>query len=148
MHSRQAKGVTLIELVIAVVIVSVAVGGVLLAFVQTAKHSADPQIDAQALAIAEAYLDEILAKPAGGAAGCSAGVPRSDCARVEDYDGIAGQTPTDQFGNPISELSDFAVSVSVGGSELGIGDVTVTVTATHLRTGNRVILRGHKAPGL
>ncbi|HEX5756580.1 MAG TPA: prepilin-type N-terminal cleavage/methylation domain-containing protein, partial [Arenimonas sp.] len=122
------RGVTLVELVIAMVIVSVAVGGITLAFMQTVRSSADPMIDAQALAIAEAYMDEILAKPqfdSTGSPGCTAGVPRTNCAEVGDYHGIANQKPTNQFGEEINELDAYAVTVAVGGAELGIGDSTV-----------------------
>lgn len=146
MNRGHHHGLTLIELIIALVIVSVAVVGVLLPFTQTVKHSADPMLDAQALAIAEAYMDEILAKPVTGAAGCTAGIPRSNCRRVQDYTGISAQAPTDQFGNAIPALADYRVSVAVGGSELGVGDVSVTVSVRHVRDDSAITLRGHKAP--
>ena len=53
------RGVTLIELVIFIVVVSVAVVGLLQIFARTTASSADPQLRKQALAIAEAMLDEI-----------------------------------------------------------------------------------------
>ena len=53
------RGVTLIELVIFIVVVSIAVAGLLQIFTRTTASSADPQLRKQALAIAEAMLDEI-----------------------------------------------------------------------------------------
>lgn len=60
--SRQG-GVTLIELVVFIVIVGIAVSGVLLVFTRTVWGSADPQIHKQALAIAEALLEEVELQP-------------------------------------------------------------------------------------
>ena len=53
------RGVTLIEVVIFIVVVSIAVVGLLQIFTRTTASSADPQLRKQALAIAEAMLDEI-----------------------------------------------------------------------------------------
>ena len=53
------RGVTLIELVIFIVVVSIAVVGLLQIFTRATASSADPQLRKQALAIAEAMLDEI-----------------------------------------------------------------------------------------
>ncbi|MHB1676600.1 MAG: type IV pilus modification PilV family protein [Sulfuriferula sp.] len=61
-NSRQS-GISLIELIIFIVIVSVAVAGVLLVMNITAQHSADPLIRKQAQAIAESLLAEIELQP-------------------------------------------------------------------------------------
>lgn len=142
--SRHAnRGVTLVELVMAVVVISIAVTGVLLAYVQTVRNSADPMIDAQALAVAEAYMDEILAKPVAGSVDCVAGTPRTDCARVADYFGI-NEAPRDQFGNAIAELGAYTVTVAAGGGgDLGIGATPVQVTVAH-PSGRSIVLRSHK----
>lgn len=60
---RHARGLTLIELIMFIVIVSVGVAGILGVMNLTNKSSADPVIHKQALAIAEAYLEEVLAMP-------------------------------------------------------------------------------------
>lgn len=140
---RSARGVTLVELVISMVVISVAVTGVLLAFSQSVASSADPMIDAQALAISEAYMDEILAKPVAGDTGCTAGIPRDACAVVGDYHGI-NQAPTDQFGNAIAGLANYNVAVTIAPGELGIGDSTVVVATTHTASGRVITLRSHK----
>src|SRR4051812_30392980 len=56
---QQEQGLTLVELVMFIVIVSVAVVGVLQVLNLTTKHSADPQLRKQALSIAEALLEEV-----------------------------------------------------------------------------------------
>jgi len=59
MPPRRARGLTLIELVMFIVIVTVAVAGVLSVMNVTTRHSVDPQRRKQALAIAEGLLEEI-----------------------------------------------------------------------------------------
>jgi MSHA pilin protein MshD len=53
------RGLTLVEMVMFIVIVSVALVGVLSVLNVTSKNSADPQIRKQALSIAEALLEEV-----------------------------------------------------------------------------------------
>lgn len=56
------RGLTLVELVMFIVIVSVALAGVLTVLNITVKSSADPMIRKQMLAIAEALLEEVQSK--------------------------------------------------------------------------------------
>lgn len=58
-HRQFQHGFTLVELVIFIVIVSVAVIGILQVMNVTTSHSADPQIRKQALSIAEALMEEV-----------------------------------------------------------------------------------------
>jgi MSHA pilin protein MshD len=60
---RRDRGLSLIELVIFIVVVSVAATGVLMVMNLNARHSADPLRQKQALAIAEALLEEIELMP-------------------------------------------------------------------------------------
>lgn len=60
-YARQC-GITLIELIVFIVIVSVALSGVLSVLNITVKSSADPLQPKQALAIAEGMLEEVLLK--------------------------------------------------------------------------------------
>jgi len=62
MNRRRHAGLTLIELVISIVVIAFAVTGILLVMNKTTAHSADPLIQDQAVAIGEAYLEEILGK--------------------------------------------------------------------------------------
>ena len=61
--SRRQQGMTLIELIVFIVIVSVALVGVLTVFNVTAKSSGDPMIRKQMLAVAEAVLEEVMLQP-------------------------------------------------------------------------------------
>jgi MSHA pilin protein MshD len=58
-HSKREVGLTLIELVMFIVIVSIALVGVLTVLNVTTKSSADPQVRKQALSIAEGLLEEV-----------------------------------------------------------------------------------------
>jgi MSHA pilin protein MshD len=111
---RRQAGVNLIELLISIVVIAIACTGVLLVFAQTVRFSADPMIQTQALAVAEAYLDEILARPvndpSGGESGASEeGNPSLAANRpllddVQDYDGLSHTPPQAQDGS----VADFA----------------------------------------
>jgi len=67
MSTRRAfayqQGVSLIELITFIVIISVALAGILLVMSVTTRNSADPLIHKQALAIAEAMLEEVELMP-------------------------------------------------------------------------------------
>ncbi len=57
-ESKQ-RGISLIELIIFIVIISIALTGILLVMNQVTRHSADPLIRKQAIAAAESLLEEI-----------------------------------------------------------------------------------------
>lgn len=57
------RGVSLVELIMFIVIVSVALAGILLVMNVTTRGSADPLIHKQALAIAESLLEEVELMP-------------------------------------------------------------------------------------
>lgn len=57
-----ARGATLIELVVTIAIVSVVLGGLLLGVAEITRRSADPLIEEQAVAVAQAHLEEVLFK--------------------------------------------------------------------------------------
>jgi MSHA pilin protein MshD len=137
------RGFTLVELVILIAIIAAALAGVLLVFQNVVRGSADPQIRKQALAIAEAMLDEALLasyNPQGG------GGTRANFDDIGDYAGFstvpAGLGMTDIQGNPIPGLAAYNVTVAVEGPGLtpltsaglpAVGEsrrVTVTVTVT------------------
>jgi MSHA pilin protein MshD len=62
-HSSSQAGVTLVELILFIIIVSVGVAGILTVFNLTTQKSADPQVRRQMLAVAEALLEEVEFKP-------------------------------------------------------------------------------------
>ena len=60
MCTRPSAGFTLVEVIVLIVVMAAAIVGVLLIFQNTVRSSADPQVQKQVLAIAEAMLDEVL----------------------------------------------------------------------------------------
>lgn len=73
-NSIHQKGISLIELVIFIVIMSVALTGITLIYINTTRYSADPMVRIRSIELAQSTLDEILLKaydektPTGG--GC------------------------------------------------------------------------------
>ena len=59
---RSQAGLSLVELIMFIVIVTTAVAGVLMVFNLTTQKSADPQVRKQMLAVAEALLEEVELK--------------------------------------------------------------------------------------
>ena len=57
------RGISLIELIMFIVIISLALTGILLVMNTVMKHSADPVVHKQALAIAESLLEEVELMP-------------------------------------------------------------------------------------
>lgn len=128
-HARRRQaGVNLLELIIAIVVISIATTGVLLVYAQVVRHSADPMIQQQALAVAEAYLDEILARPVDNpdgpeSGGSEAGETRATYDDIKDYAGLAESPPLNQLGSADwdgdtqPDLPGYAVSVAVVANE-------------------------------
>lgn len=141
MSRARERGVNLLELIVAIVVISIATTGVLLVYAQVVRHSADPMIQQQALAVAEAYLDEILARPVVDPDGTNAGETRATFDNVADYHGISDSPPLNQQGSADwngdaqPDLPGYAVSVAVAANQNVNGvtmsrvDVTVTYGA-------------------
>lgn len=128
-----------------IIIVGIGVAGILLVFSVTTKASADPLIRKQMLAIAEALIEEVQAKPftycdpddanattAADAAGCATipeamspeGETRVNATtpfdNVNDYDSSPTIGPiTDITGTPIGGLAAYSATIAVAGSALG-----------------------------
>ena len=119
----RASGVSLIEAVIFIVIVSVALVVVLKAFDIANQGSADPLLRRQSLAIAQSLLDEIsfkdFANPDGGYAGPYNTATRSQFDDVMDYNGFSMNGIRDLTGTPIPDLSNYSASVSVTDAAFG-----------------------------
>lgn len=138
--SRQA-GMTLIELIVAIVIISIGLAGVLLTFTTTVRHSADPMVRKQMSAIADEMMEEILLKPFAVTA---PNPPFAGCARlafndVRDYNGyssvnicdIDGTTVLGGYGVNVDVVSPpAALAVSLSGVA-ATDQLTVRVTVTH-----------------
>jgi len=148
---RQA-GISLIELIIFIVIISVALVGILLVMNQTTMHSGDALLRKQSLAIAESLLEEVELMPftwcdpddpsavsATSYAGCTAsqqnansypaaetrGSLTSPLDNVVDYSNYTMSPIQDINGVAVSGLTGYSAHVAithVGTSYLGVAD--------------------------
>ena len=142
------SGVTLIELIVAMVVISIALGGVLLVLNYTTLHSADPVLRHQAIAIAEAYMEEVTLKNYSDPDADGEG-SRALYDDVDDYNGLSDTGARDQNGNAISGLENYLVSVSVVGQNYGptgneVPGLKIDVTVTN-PAGEAFILTGYRA---
>lgn len=140
-----ARGMTLIEVVVAIVIIA-GVGGTVLALLAgMSRQSAATLLDAQRASIAGAYLEEIVAQPFT-CSGPAAGRAGFNC--VGNYHGM-DEAPTDRFGNVVTALAGYRVQVSAQPSVFGLGSIPagdvllVTVTVTD-PFGGRSVLSGFR----
>jgi MSHA pilin protein MshD len=113
--SSQHRGVTLVELVVAITIVAIAVTTILGAFAAVATRSADAMMQQQAIAIAESYLSEILQRWVVDPNGTPPNTGRASWDLVDQYNGLV-EVPHDQFGIAIASLNSYTVSVSTSQS--------------------------------
>ncbi len=144
MFSKQAHhqtGFTLIELIIFIVIVSVALAGVLTVLNITTKTSADPIIRKQALAIAEALLEEVMLQPFTY---CDPDDPASataisvaGCATPEAIGPEAGENRNAGTTTPFDNVNDYhglSTTTNVAGAGAATYAANVTVAAAALDT--------------
>lgn len=164
-----SKGMTLIELIVFIVIVSVGLAGVLAVFNTSVTHSADPLVRKQALVVAEALLHEIMQKsfendPAdpnntSATLGCTptttpircqvnTPVDRQNYNDVDDFNGFSQSVITELDGmTPVAGLSGYSVAISVAGAALGsITDISKSkrITVTVSGRGESITLIGYR----
>ena len=119
-HHKQ-RGISLIELIMFIVIVSVALAGILLVMNVTTKNSADPIIHKQALAIAESLLEEVELMPFtycdpndpnGNAGDPVLTTSALNCTAGWSQDVITGPTPNTETRysptNPFDNVADYS----------------------------------------
>ncbi len=107
------RGATLVELLVSIVIVSIAAAAVLGVLTLNTGASADPMHRYQAAAVAEGYLEEIMLRSVDDPDGVDAETARANFDDVDDYNGLLDNGAADQFGVPIAALADYNVQVSV-----------------------------------
>ena len=155
---RMNRGFTLVEIIVVIVVFSIATVGVLATYQQTMRHAADPVHNTRAVKLGQAYLEEILGKrfdensAQGGVPRCGsmdAGAqlcsgafgPDGEGSRdlfddVDDYHGFDVSPPTDVNGNVLTGYASYRVQVQVvrAGNELvGLNNVDakrVDITVT------------------
>jgi MSHA pilin protein MshD len=132
---RRQTGATLVELIISVVIIATLSTSAMMLIAQTTGRSADPVIRIQAIAIAEAYMEEILSQafPGPGDVGPEAGETRAVFDDIADYNGLADSDGAyDQNANPVSGLEAYNIAVSVADSTLnGAPAKRIRVAVSH-----------------
>ena len=120
---RLQRGATLLELIVFIVVVSTAVIGVLAALDLSNRSSTDPMIQKQALAIAEALLEEVQLQPftycdpddpqaatalstAVGATGCTVAASVENCCAPEATAPYGPETRTSAT-TPFDNVNDY-----------------------------------------
>lgn len=138
MSDSRSRGFTLIELIVFIIVVSVGVVGLMSVLGVFVKQSADPLARKQALAVAEAVLDEIAQ---AGFAYCVATDPNflsatgtADCATAEAPGPEAGEVrPYDHVYDYVTAFeaaTPFAISGFAGESIPGPAGYAASVTMT------------------
>ena len=128
------RGFTLPEALLAIVVIGVGLTGVLAAFGSVTRHSADPVVHKQMVAVAQELLEEVQLKPYAVAAHtAAAGCARDSFNDVRDYDGYSSNGVCTVDGVAIPALAGLAVSVTVASGTLGgVTDaLKITVTVQH-----------------
>ncbi|BAN36480.1 hypothetical protein SCD_n02680 [Sulfuricella denitrificans skB26] len=154
---RQQRGISLIELIIFIVIVSVSIVGILSVMNVTVKSSADPMVRKQAMAMAEAILEEVLAKdyvnPAGGFAEadfntCAGRLQYDD---VDDYACFDGVPATAVIKGNATLGAGSIASLAAYSATIAVASVTVNavamkkITVTVAGSGDTIQLSGYRA---
>ncbi len=141
------RGMTLVELVMAIVIIGIAAAALYSAMASLAGRSADPMLRQQSVLLAEAYLEEILAQAYAdlGAAACNQRLCFDD---VLDYHNLDDQPPQDARGGVLNQLAGYRVRVSVSTGSLGAGAASVAARYVEVRvsdpTGAELRLGGYR----
>lgn len=170
-NGRRQAGISLVELIMFIVIVSVGIAGILLVMNITTRHSADPMVRKQALAIAEALLEEIMLQPftwcdpddanaatAATAAGCAAtpesigpegesryAVPRFD--NVNDYHQFSMSPIATISNSPVAGLGAYSASVAVAeaGNAFGLTGAEALKIDVRVQSGDTdITLTGYR----
>jgi len=141
---KPQRGFTLVELIIAIVIIGICSLSFMALLASQASRSGEAMIRDQATHIASAYLNEVTQKPFSDP-GTVTG--RNGYHYIANYNGLVDNGARDQFGNAIAGLSQFTVRVTVVHaalwSTLPAQSYLVTVTAQH-SNGIKVILTGYR----
>jgi MSHA pilin protein MshD len=139
--NRRQRGLTLIELIVFIVIVGVALTGVLTVLNHTTRHSADPMLRKQALAIAEAILEEVMLQPftwcdpddatAATATSAAVGVGPTFCTATVEAIGPEGTEARGTFDN-VSDYHGLNTTTNIAGGGGAMYNATVVVAENAL----------------
>jgi MSHA pilin protein MshD len=153
-HGTKLSGFSLVEVILAIVILSVGIAGLLGVFTAATRQSADPLIHKQALSVAEALLQEIQLKnfsnPAGGFTGPATQANRAFFDDIGDYNGFVTNGVFTIDGAAVAGLSNYNIAVGVAGSAIGPAGLVVAAASSMLITvtvsypGGTVALSGYR----
>jgi MSHA pilin protein MshD len=136
-------GFTLLEIITTVVVIAIAATALMSVLSSTVATSADPVLQHQATAIAEAYMEEILLKDFA----IGPGNTRPTFDDVRDYNSLPDTEVRDQFGVAIGALSDYDITVSVAADGLNgiaaIDSLRIDITVSHASI-DPVLLSGYR----
>jgi MSHA pilin protein MshD len=171
---RAARGLSLVELVVFIVVLGVAFAGMLVLYNQLTRASIDPLVRKQALALASSVMEEVQLRaftfcdpddPAVHTAtvpgdcgtqeviGVEGGETRATFDNVSDYHGLqmgAGTADpvTTAAGTTVDGTADYFVAVTVAQAGLAAINATesllIAVTARHVPSGTAVTLQGYR----
>jgi MSHA pilin protein MshD len=113
-NKRSARGVTLIELIVAIVIFGIAATSLMGAMSAIAKNSAERMVRDQAEAIAYAYLERVVGQPFN---------------TIHNWNGMNQSGAYDQFGNLITDQYQIAITAQ---NVNGFGTAVKTVPAANV----------------
>lgn len=131
--ASNSRGVSLVELIVFIVVVSAGVAGILAVLSETTRTSADPLIQRQALAIAQSLIEEIELMPftwcdpddpqAATATGAFVG-PAGCAAALEAIGPEAGETRYGGAAAPFDNVNDYHGYDSAAETPAGVKDIT------------------------
>ena len=149
---RRERGLTLIELVVFIVIISAALSGVLVTFNTVVRSSADPLVSRQLQSVAEAMLEEVLLQGfVDPDVVSSVEASRNLYDNVDDYNNYASPPAgiTDPDGTLV--LPGYSVSVAVATPAAAWGSTNAVplasirlITVTASRGGQTFVLSGYR----
>ena len=143
------SGISLIELIMFIVIVSIALTGIMLGMNQITMHSADTLLSKQALTAAESLLEEIEAQTFSETATSpvTQGVSRTGAHNVMDYNNFNTTGIYAIDGTLVTGLSGYSLTTTVVPTAFGnipaASSVLITVTVTD-PSGQSIVTSGYR----
>jgi len=139
-HKTNQAGISLVELTLSIMILSVALTGTLLAFQTVSLFNADPMLMQQSIGIGKSYISEILQKDFPSALPCPSPPAggRSVYNNICDYHNLNNVGAADQSGQAVNGLGNYTVDVVIDSTTAVLGSLTagtevvrIDVTVSH-----------------